>query len=140
MKQIKTEDAVGQVLGHDMTQIIKGVTKRAVFKKGHIVQEDIPVLLSIGKDNIFVFEKEEGILHENDAAKILVSLCKSDYMDETDVSEGKIELISNVNGLLKVDSDGIYTVNSFGQMMVASRHGNTVIQKGDKIVELVLFL
>lgn len=134
MKQIKTEDAVGQVLGHDMTQIIKGVTKRAVFKKGHIVQEeDIPVLLSIGKDNIFVFEKEEGILHENGAAKILVSLCKSDYMDETDVSEGKIELISNVNGLLKVDSDGIYTVNSFGQMMVASRHGNTVIQKGDKI-------
>lgn len=50
MKLIKTEDAVGQVLCHDITQIIKGVTKDAVFRKGHIItEEDIPVLLSVGK-------------------------------------------------------------------------------------------
>ncbi len=53
MKLMKTEDAVGQVLCHDITQIIKGVTKDAVFRKGHIItEEDIPVLLSVGKDNI----------------------------------------------------------------------------------------
>ena len=51
MKLIRTEDAVGSVLCHDLTQIIKGVTKDAVFRKGHVVQpEDIPVLLSIGKE------------------------------------------------------------------------------------------
>ena len=32
MKLIKTEDAVGHVLCHDMTQIIKGVTKDARFR------------------------------------------------------------------------------------------------------------
>ena len=37
MKLIKTEDAVGHVLCHDITQIIRGVTKDAVFRKGHIV-------------------------------------------------------------------------------------------------------
>ena len=43
MKLIKTEDAVGHVLCHDMTQIIRGVTKDARFRKGHIVtEEDIP--------------------------------------------------------------------------------------------------
>ena len=43
MKLMKTEDAVGQVLCHDITQIIKGVTKDAVFRKGHIIrEEDIP--------------------------------------------------------------------------------------------------
>ena len=48
MKLMKTEDAVGQVLCHDITQIIKGVTKDAVFRKGHIItEEDIPVLLSV---------------------------------------------------------------------------------------------
>lgn len=58
MKLIKTEDAVGQVLCHDITQIIKGVTKDAVFRKGHIITpEDIPVLLSVGKDNIYVWER-----------------------------------------------------------------------------------
>ena len=43
MKLIKTEDAVGHVLCHDITQIIKGVTKDAVFRKGHVIrEEDIP--------------------------------------------------------------------------------------------------
>ena len=56
MKLIKTEDAVGQVLCHDITQIIKGVTKDAVFRKGHIItEEDIPVLLSVGKDHIYIW-------------------------------------------------------------------------------------
>ena len=55
MKLIKTEEAVGHVLCHDMTQIIKGVTKDARFRKGHIVtEEDIPVLLSMGKENLYV--------------------------------------------------------------------------------------
>ena len=64
MKLIRTEDAVGQVLCHDMTQIIKDVKKDAVFRKGHIItEEDIPVLLSIGKEHIYVWEKKEGQLH-----------------------------------------------------------------------------
>ena len=69
MKLIKTEDAVGQVLCHDITQIIKGVTKDAVFRKGHIItEEDIPVLLSVGKDHIYIWEKDDTILHENESA------------------------------------------------------------------------
>ena len=93
MKLIRTEDAVGSVLCHDLTQIIKGVTKDAVFRKGHIVQpEDIPVLLSIGKEHLYVWEADESMLHENDAARILVDLCKSEGMSESAVKEGKIEL------------------------------------------------
>ena len=65
MKLMKTTEAVGQVLCHDMTQIIPDVTKDAVFRKGHIVrEEDIPVLLSIGKDHIYVWEKDDTMLHE----------------------------------------------------------------------------
>ena len=71
MKLIKTEEAVGHVLCHDMTQIIKGVTKDARFRKGHIVtEEDIPVLLSMGKENLYVWEKNENMLHEDEAAEI----------------------------------------------------------------------
>ena len=36
MKLMKTTEAVGQVLCHDITQIIPGVKKDAVFRKGHI--------------------------------------------------------------------------------------------------------
>ena len=66
MKLMRTEDAVGQVLCHDITQIIKGVTKDAVFRKGHIItEEDIPVLLSVGKDHIYIWENNENMLHED---------------------------------------------------------------------------
>ena len=72
MNLIKTEEAVGHVLCHDMTQIIKGVTNDARFRKGHIVtEEDIPVLLSMGKENLYVWEKNENMLHEDEAAEIL---------------------------------------------------------------------
>lgn len=134
MKLIKTVDAVGSVLCHDLTQIIKGVTKDAVFRKGHIVRaEDIPVLLSIGKENLYVWEADENMLHENDAARILCDLCKNKNMQESPVKEGKIELSADCDGLFKVDSKRLKMVNGFGQMMIATRHGNTPVHKGDKL-------
>lgn len=134
MKLIKTEDSVGCVLCHDMTQIIKGVKKDAVFRKGHIVtEEDIPVLLSIGKDHIYVWEADETMLHENDGARILCDLCKNEGMEESEIKEGKIELRASFDGVLKIDSQRLKKINSFGQMMVAARHGNTVVKKGDKL-------
>lgn len=134
MKLMKTEDAVGQILCHDITQIIKGVTKDAVFRKGHIIQEeDIPVLLSVGKDHIYIWENNENMLHENDAAQILYDMCKNEHMRPSEVKEGKIEVIAECDGLLKVDSEKLKAVNSLGEMMIASRHGNFAVKAGDKL-------
>ena len=134
MKSVKTEDAVGQVLCHDITQIIKGVSKGPVFKKGHIItKEDIPVLLSVGKENIYIWENDESMMHENDAAEVLCAICKGTNMDRGDVSEGKIELTAECDGVFKIDREKIFAVNSFGQMMIASRHGDFSVKKGDKL-------
>ena len=134
MKLVKTEDAVGQVLCHDITQIIKGVTKDAVFRKGHVVkEEDIPFLLSVGKEHLYIWEKEEGMLHENEAAEILRKICQGSNMHPSDVKEGKIELIADIDGVLKIDVEKLNRINSLGEIMIASRHGNFPIKKGDKI-------
>ena len=37
MKCVKTQDAVGHVLCHDINQIIMDVKKGTAFRKGHIV-------------------------------------------------------------------------------------------------------
>lgn len=135
MKLIKTEDAVGYVLCHDLTQIIKGVTKDAVFRKGHILrEEDIPVLLSIGKDNLYVWEADENMLHENEAAVILCEMCENEGMVRSkDIKEGKIELSAAYDGLFKVDTLRLEQINGFGQMMIATRHGNFPVKAGDKL-------
>lgn len=144
MKLVKTEDAVGQVLCHDITQIIKGVTKDAVFRKGHVIAaEDIPVLLSVGKDTLYIWENDESMLHENDAANILCSLAENEYMRRGEVKEGKIELFATVDGLLKVNTNGMKAINGFGQIMIASVHGNFPVKKdsklaGTRIIPLVI--
>lgn len=134
MKLIKTVDAEGAVLCHDITQIIRGVTKDAVFRKGHIVtKEDIPVLLSVGKDQLYVWEKQEGMLHEDEAAEYLCRMCLGKNMNRSQAKEGKIEITAARSGLLKVNSAGLKAVNSFGQMMIATRHGGFGVKEGDKL-------
>ena len=134
MKLVKTTEAVGQVLCHDITQIIPGVKKDAVFRKGHIItEEDIPVLLNVGKDMIYIWENDETMLHENDAAEILYHMTAGENMHPSEVKEGKIEVIADSDGLLKVDRERLKKVNSFGELMIATRHGNTAVKKGDKL-------
>ena len=134
MKEIRTQDAVGHILCHDITQIIKDQKKGVLFKKGHIVrEEDIPALLSVGKEHLFVWEKKEGILHENEAAETLYKISAGEHMHGSDIKEGKIELIADCDGVLKIRRDALLKVNSLGEMMIASRHGDFPIRKGDKI-------
>lgn len=134
MKLIKTEEAVGHILCHDMTQIIKDQYKDARFRKGHVVTEaDIPVLLSMGKENLYVWEMTPGMVHENDAAKRLLALCENANMTRSEVKEGKIELKAACDGLFRVNSERLIAVNSREDVMIATRKGNTAVRKGDKL-------
>ena len=134
MREIRTEDAVGHVLCHDITQIIKDKKKGVLFRKGHVVrEEDIPELLKVGKEHLFVWENKEGILHENEAAQILYEISAGSHMHGSEVKEGKIELIADLDGLLKIRREALNRVNRLGEMMIASRHGDFPVKKGDKI-------
>ena len=134
MKLIETQKAVGHVLCHDMTQIIPGVSKGPRFRKGHVVtEEDIPVLLSMGKENLYVWEMEPGMLHENDAAERLCALCLGDNMERSEAKEGKIELTAAQDGVFLVDTQRLNAVNSIDDIMIATRRGGGAVHKGDKL-------
>lgn len=135
MKLINTADAVGHVLCHDITRIVKDVVKDTAFRKGHIVtEEDIPMLLSLGKDHLYVWEKDENMLHEDEAAQILYEVCKNDHMHPTAVKEGKIELVADCDGLFQVDVERLDAINEIEEIMIATRHTNTAVKKGDRLL------
>ena len=137
MKLIRTEDAVGYVLCHDMTQIIKDQYKDARFRKGHVVTaEDIPVLLSMGKENLCVWEMTPGMVHENDAAERLLALCGMENMSRSEVKEGKIELRAACDGVFLVDSARLLAVNSQDEVMIATRKGDKLA--GMRVIPLVI--
>jgi len=132
LKEIKTLDAQGHVLCHDITQIIPGVIKDARYRRGHVVTcDDISVLLSMGKESLYVWESLEGFLHEDEAAGRLMSLCGGAHMGQSVVKEGKIEITADIDGLFCVDVNRLNAVNSLGDIVIATRHGNTAAAAGD---------
>ncbi len=134
MKKIPTEKAVGTILCHDITQIIPGKIKDRAFKKGHVVtKEDIPLLLSLGKDNLYVWEKKQGYLHENQGAERLKNLSAGKGLTFSEVKEGKINFIADTDGILKVDSELLFKLNSIDEIILATRHNNTPVKKGEKV-------
>lgn len=134
MKVIKTEEAIGMVLGHDITEIVPGDFKGVAFKKGHIItKEDIERLLRIGKEHIYIFELKEDEIHEDDAAISLGHLIAGKGVYFTEPKEGKINIKAKYNGLLKINRDLLYDVNDLGDICLATIHGNRNIKQNELI-------
>jgi len=144
MKVVKTEDAVGMVLGHDITKIVPGEFKGVAFKKGHIVRkEDIQELLNIGKEHIYIMEFSFDEIHEDEAAISLGRLAVGKGVRLTAPSEGKVNLIAEEDGLLKINKELLFDLNDLGEICFATIHGNRYIKKegliaGCRVIPLVI--
>ena len=143
MKKVNVEDAIGMVLCHDMTQIIPGVVKDAKFRKGHIVkEEDIPILLSMGKKHLFVYEVNDNYVHEDEAAKVLKEMCISENLIASDVKEGKIMLKSKIKGYLSIDKERLKKANKHNDIVISTiKNGNVEENEtvaGMRVIPLVI--
>src|SRR5207249_10818571 len=131
LKIIPVEEAVGLPLAHDITEIVPGKHKGPAFRRGHIVrQEDISKLLDVGKRNLYVMELEKDELHEEDAARRLAKAAAGTNLKLTDPSEGRINSVAEISGLLKIDSGLLYRFNSLGELMLATLPGNRYVKEG----------
>lgn len=134
MEKIRVQDAIGAVLMHDMTQIIPGKTKDARFRKGHIVkEEDIPILLSMGKEHIYVWNQTPGLIHEDEAAERLAKAVAGPGLSFSETKEGKVNLIAEYDGLIYASEEGIYSLNSLEYVILATLHNHRPVTKGQKI-------
>lgn len=144
MKEIPVREAVGCVLVHDVTKIVRGVVKDARFRKGHIITaEDISELLKLGKENIFVWENDDTKLHENYAAEILREICQGENLSAGDVKEGKIELKATCDGVFHVDAEKLNAINDVEEICVATVQNKIPVRKnksvaGMRVIPLVI--
>ncbi len=134
MKEVSVYDAVGMVLAHDLTQIIPGEFKGSKFKKGHvIIPEDVDIMLSMGKKHLFVVDKEETDIHEDEAAMRIASAAAGKGIRLVAPGEGKIELVAEYDGLLKVNTAMLNQLIDQDEIMFASIHENQLVKKGQKV-------
>lgn len=129
LKEVKVEDAIGYKLGHDLTQIVPGKFKGRVFQAGHIItEEDIPLLLDIGKRHIYIMDVPVGFLHENEAAERMARAFAGDNVYMTGPVEGKMTLKSKIHGLLKVDPEVVHQANQIEGISVSTLVTNRVVK------------
>lgn len=135
MKEIETRQAVGQALCHDIVRIVIGQVKESAFKRGHIIRpEDVEALLKLGKEHVFVMEEgDEAFLHEEDVARALYDLTVGPNLHPSEMNQGRIDAIANIDGLLKVDVDLLTQLNSIGQLTLVTRLNNTPVREGQKV-------
>ncbi len=131
-KTVPVHEAVGTVLAHDITEIRPGEFKGAAFKKGHIIrQEDVCHLQRLGKEHLFVLHVGDDEMHENDAAYALAGAIIGDGVAaQGEPREGKINIIAQYDGLLKIRTDRLLELNMLGDVMCATLHDNTLVKKG----------
>jgi molybdenum cofactor synthesis domain-containing protein len=135
VKTIPVGDALGMVLAHDITEIRRDEFKGRAFKKGHIIRvEDISHLKRLGKEHLFVLSVAPDEMHEDDAAAALASaLMGTGVRIEGGPKEGKINIVADRDGLLQIDCEALFALNMLGEVMCATRHGNTLVKK-DRVV------
>ncbi len=134
LRIIPVQEAVGSVLCHDITRIAPGEAKGPAFRKGHIVEEgDIPLLLSIGKEHLYVFEPQPGLLHEDDAARRITAAAMGANLRLTEPKEGRINALAACQGLVVVDVERLLAINNLGQVTFATIHTMQEVAEGQSV-------
>ena len=136
MKKIKVEDAIGMALCHDITEMKDGF-KGAAFRRGHIITEqDIPHLLNLGKQTVFIWEENAGELHEEDCARRMAAMAPVAGAHYTEPAEGKVLLLADTRGLFRVDRDLLRQLNSIGDLTITTLPDHYPVEAGARLASM----
>lgn len=134
VERVAIEDAVGEKALHDMTGIEPGESKGPAFKKDHTFDVgDLCRLQRIGKNTVYVVKGDIGDewVHENDCARDFAdAMCGENIEPQAEPSEGKVELISKVPGMLVSDIKRLVAFNHIPGVMAASRKSYSLVSEG----------
>ena len=136
MKKIRVEDAVGMALCHDITAMRDGF-KGAAFKRGHVItREDIPALLDLGKRTVFVWEENAGEIHEEDAALRMAAMAPVEGAHYTEPSEGKVLLMADTRGMLRVNTALLREINAIGDITISTLPDHYPVEPGARLASM----
>jgi molybdenum cofactor synthesis domain-containing protein len=129
---VSVEDAVGTVLWHDVTRIVRGRFKGPAYRRGHIIRaEDIPTLRDLGKEHVYVLELQQGDVHEDEAASRLARAVAGAGIRFSEPVESRVNLVAAHDGLLRIDVQGVGQLNALGYVSLATMHDATVVREGE---------
>jgi molybdenum cofactor synthesis domain-containing protein len=136
MIKMPVVEAVGQVLGYDITVVDPEQGRKGVaFSRGHIItEEDIPALERLGKHNIFIWEGNETVVHEDDAALRLAPQIAGENVRYTEKPrEGKVNFHATCDGIFEVDVERLEQINRLAIPSLPTIHNYFPVTKGKQV-------
>lgn len=122
-------------LFHDMTAILEGGFKGPRFKRGHVIrEEDIPVLLEMGKDHIFIWEEDPNLVHEEDAAREVVEAACGEGLEIPAPSEGRFPVRAARDGVFVLNREGLRAINHVPDYTFATLAHGVPVKRGELCV------
>ena len=111
--------------------------KGALFKRGHVItEEDIPKLLDIGKQHVFIWEDHAGEIHEEDCARRLSAMTTVEGAHYGSISEGKVQLIADIPGMFRVNKTLLEKINRIGDITITTLPDHYPVTPGQKLVSM----
>ena len=136
MKKIPVDQAVGMTLCHDITKMVDGF-KGPAFKRGHVIrEEDIEELLNIGKKTVFVWEENAGEIHEEDCALRMAAMAPVEGAHYTAPSEGKVLLMADMRGMLRVNTALLREINAIGDITISTLPDHYPVEAGARLASM----
>ena len=134
MRSIPVEDAVGMILCQDITKIVPTEFKGRAFRKGHlIVASDVPELLKLGKEHIYVWEPKADEIHEEEAALRIARATVGPNIEFSETYEGKSTFKATVRGLFSVNVDLVNQINDIEYVTLATLPNNFPVEAGRQL-------
>lgn len=134
MRKVPVTKAVGMVLCHDITRIIPGVEKCRAFRKGQMITPgDVPELLKLGKEHVYVWESVGDLVHEDEASLRLARHAAGPGLTWELPNQGRANLKAARPGLLKVKTEQLILINSLDGVIFSTLHNNRVVTKGQVV-------
>jgi len=123
-------------LCHDITKMADGF-KGAAFKRGHVIRkEDIEELLNIGRKSVFIWEENAGEIHEEDCALRMAAMAPVEGAHYTAPAEGKVLLLADMRGMLRVDAELLEKINSIGDITISTLPDHYPVEAGARLASM----
>ena len=140
MRRVEVNAAVGQALGHDITEVVVDAPagrklKRVAFKRGHVITaQDVPRLLDLGKTAIYVSDPDSNEMHEDDAALAVAPRAAGPHIEhDAEPREGKINFRAASDGVFRVDPERLYRINRLEVPTLVTLPTNFPVRQGQQV-------
>jgi molybdenum cofactor synthesis domain-containing protein len=133
VRRVRAEDAVGLRLAHDVVQYGPKL-KAVLFKRGHVVRtEDVEELKNAGNYHVHVEDEVPEGIHEDDAATRLMRAAAGSNVFHTKPNKGRVDLISKIPGILRVNVEAIKRVNLIKNFVLVTQRDFSGVARGQRV-------